>query len=135
MLIFFILFLLSVIFSSLTTIPFALAVLGVSAVVFRRSWVFFAAFFLGLMMDLFQLRFPGQTALFFVIFVFFLFLYKRKFETRTLAFIFIATFSGSFIYLKIFDGSYLLFQSASASFLAIFFFRALTKFNKLNHEL
>lgn len=123
MLIIFILFFLSIILSSFTTIPILISLLVVCAVVFRKSWVFFAAFLLGLIIDLFQLRLLGQTALFFVIFVFLLFLYERKFETRTLAFVFIATFSGSIIYLLTFGYSNVLIQSLASSLLAALTFK------------
>ena len=125
MLIIFILFFLFVILNSFTTIPFPLAILGVSAVIFRKSWVFFTAFFLGLIIDLFQLRFPGQTALFFVIFVFFLFLYKRKFETRTLTFVFFATFLGGLIYLLIFGYNNVLVQSLINAVAGVLLFKFL----------
>lgn len=125
MLIIFILFFLSIILSSFTTIPFSLAVLGVSAVVFRKSWVFFAAFFLGLIIDLFQLRFLGQTAVFFVIFIFLLFLYKRKFETQTLTFVFFSTFLGSLIYLLIFGYNNVLIQSGINAIIGVSFFKLL----------
>lgn len=125
MLIIFILFCLSIILSSFATIPFSLAVLVVSAVIFRKSWVFFAAFLLGLIIDLFQLRFLGQTALFFVIFVFLVFLYERKFETQTLAFVFFATFSGSLIYLLIFGYNNVLIQSIINAIIGVLFFKLL----------
>lgn len=125
MLIIFILFFLSIVAISLTTIPFPLAVLGVSAVIFRKSWVFFAAFLLGLIIDLFQLRFLGQTALFFVIFVFLLFLYRRKFETQTLTFVFFATFLGSFSYLWLFGYQMVFLQAFVNGLISIIFFRVM----------
>ena len=126
MLLFFVLFFLFLIATSgITTIPSSVAFLAVSTVVFKKSWVFFVALGLGLLLDLVNLRPLGYTGLIFAIFVLVIWLYERKFETRTLTFIFIATFLGSLVYLKIFGHNQILVQSIASSLIAILLFKIL----------
>lgn len=127
MLLIFILFFLFLIFlSTLTTIPLSISILVVCSVIFRKSWVFFVAFFLGLFLDLILIRPLGYTGLIFAVFVFFVFLYERKFETQTLTFVFISSFLGSLIYLMIFKYDNILIQSFVSSLLAILLFKMLS---------
>ena len=121
--IFILFFLLTILLSSITTIPFSIALLVVGTVVFRKSWIFFAAFFLGLFLDLSLLRPLGQTGLMFTLFIFTISLYERKFEAQTLTFVFFAAFLGSLIYLKIFGGNYILLQALISSLFAILLFK------------
>ena len=118
----FILFFLLIIISSLTTIPLSIAVLSVITVLFEKSWVFFAAFLLGLFLDLFGLRPLAQTSLFFVLFVFIIWLYERKFETQTLTFVFFSSFLGSLIYLIVFRYNNILFQAFVSALFAVLVF-------------
>ena len=138
MLLFFVLFslLLIIAFGAITTIPFSVSLLVVSAVIFKKSWVFFAALAIGLLLDLVNLRPLGYTSLVFVIFVFLVRLYERKFETQTFAFIFIATFLGSLVYLKIFEYNQILLQSLVSSFLGILLFKIIqnSKFKMQNYK-
>ena len=117
--------LITIILSGITTIPFSIGLLAVSAVMFKKSWVFFAALGLGLFLDLISIRHWGYTGLIFVIFVFLIRLYERKFETQTATFVFIATFLGSLIYLRIFDYQQVFLQSLINSLFAILFFKLL----------
>ena len=125
LLIFILFFLLTVILSGITTIPFAVALLVVATVVFKKSWVFFAAFLLGLLLDLALIRPLGYTSLIFTIFVFLIRLYERKFETQTMTFVFIAAFLGSLIYLMIFGYANVLIQSLVSALISIVFFRVM----------
>ena len=118
-------FLLIIVLNSLTTIPFSIAAIAVSTVLFKKSWVFFAAFILGLFLDLFLLRPLAQTSLFFVLFVFIIWLYERKFETQTFAFVFAATFLESLIYLMIFGYQMIFLQAFINALLAVLFFKFL----------
>lgn len=134
MLLFFVLFfLLIVILSAITTIPLAIALLVVATVVFKKSWVLFAALGIGLFLDLFLLRPLAQTSLFFVIFVFVIWLYERKFETQTLTFVFISTFLGSLIYMIVFGYNNVLLQSLVSALLGILLLKTLnSKFKVQN---
>ncbi len=123
---FFTLLFLAIIFlSGITTIPFSIGLLTVSAVVFRKSWVFLAAFGLGLFLDLILIRPLGYTSLILTIFVFLIRLYERKFETQTLTFVFFATFIGSLAYLNIFHYDNILLQSFVSALSAILLFKFL----------
>lgn len=120
----FILFLiLSVLLTTLTTTPFFIAVLVACTVIFRKPWVFFAAFLGGLVLDLFFLRHLGQTPIILTLFIFVISLYERKFETQTLSFVFISSFLGSFIYLMIFGYNNVLVQSLVSALVAVLLFK------------
>lgn len=120
-----ILILLIIIASVITTIPLSIALLAVTAVLFKKSRVFFLAFGLGLFADLISLRPLGYSSLIFTIFVFLVRLYERKFETQTVPFVFISTFLGSLIYLKLFNYQQIFLQSLINSFFTILFFKLL----------
>lgn len=121
----FILFISVLILSGITTIPFAIALLAAARVLSKKSWVFFAAFLLGLFLDLMLVRPLGYTSLMFAVLVFVIGLYERKFETQTLTFVFISTFLGSIIYLIIFEYNNILLQAFANSLLAILLFKFL----------
>ena len=123
--IFILFFLFIVLSSSLTTIPLSIAALVVSTVLFKKSWVFFAAFLLGLMLGLYSLRPLGYTSLIFTVLVFIIRLYERKFETQTATFVFLATFLGSTIYLWIFGYQMIFLQAFVNALMAILFFKFL----------
>lgn len=123
MLILSLLMLFSMFLSGITTIPFFLGLLVVATVVFKKSWVFFLALILGLFLDLVMVRSLGQTGLFLILFTFLLFLYERKFETRTFPFVFISTFLGSMTYLMIFGYQNVVLQSLANSLLAVLLFK------------
>jgi len=114
--------------SGITTVPFSVGLLVVSSVVFRKSWVFFLAFGLGLFLDLIAIRPLGYTSLVLTIFVFLIRLYERKFETQTTAFVFILSFLGSLIYLKVFDYQQIFLQSLINSLLTVLFFQLSKKY-------
>lgn len=122
----FILFFLIIIFlTGITTIPLFVPMLVVCSVVFKKSWIFFVALGLGLFLDLILIRSLGHTGLVFIIFVFLVRLYERKFETQTFTFVFLATFLGSLAYLSIFHYNNVLVQSFISALLAILFFKFL----------
>jgi len=117
--------LLTIAVSGITAIPFSIGLLAVTTVLFKKSWVFFLAFGLGLFLDLIMLRPLGCTSLIFAAFVFLIRLYERKFETQTTIFVFISSFLGSLIYLEVFDYQQILLQSLTNSLFAILFFKLL----------
>ena len=129
LLLFIIFFLLTMLLSALTTIPFFVAIIVVFTVIFKKPWIFFIAFLLGLFLDLFLLRPLGQTSLVFSIFILIITLYERKFEAQTLTFVFISSFLGSLIYLMIFDYQSIFFQSFINSLLAVLVFRLVKNLN------
>jgi hypothetical protein len=114
---------LTIIISGITTIPFSVGLLVLSAVIFRKSWVFFLALGLGLFLDLIMMRILGYSSLILTILVFLVFLYERKFEIQTAAFVFISTFLGSLLYLKIFDFQQIFLQSLINALFTVIFFK------------
>ncbi len=72
--------------------------------------VFYLAIISGLILDLITLRPLGTTAIFYVLFLFLLFLYERKYETSTLPFILVAVFVGVISYSVIFNIAHLVLQ-------------------------
>ena len=125
LLIFSLLFLVSLTFSGITTIPLSIPLLIVCSVIFRRPSIFFIAFALGLLLDLFLLRPLGQTGLFFIFAILTVFLYERKFETQTLTFVFISSFLGSLIYLIVFGYDGVLIQSFVNAIIGVLLFKFL----------
>ncbi|MDP3726861.1 MAG: hypothetical protein Q8Q96_00930 [bacterium] len=135
MVIFWLLLFLAVFSEVLTTLPLAFILLVVFYALKRETWLFIAAFFAGILLDLILVRTIGTSSLFFVIFLFVEEIYGRKFETQTLPFVLLAAFIGSIFYLLIFHfmilGQTLIFQqSIVTSMLALGVFKLL-KYLKL----
>lgn len=87
-----------------------------------KTWIFFLAFFMGIILDLMLFRFLGATSLFLTTFLFLIFLYEKKFEIYTLPFVLIVSFVGSALYLMIFGYNYVLQQAIVSSLTAVLLF-------------
>jgi hypothetical protein len=109
--------------SGITTIPFSIGLLTLITVLFRKSWVFFLALGLGLYLDLIAIRPLGSSSLVMTIFVFTLFLYEKKFETKTTIFVFLSTFLGSILYLWLFEYKIIFLQALINAFFEVLIFR------------
>ena len=116
--------------SSVTTLPLVFLALLCLAVLTRKEWVFVIAFIVGVLLDAFSFRALGQSSLYFIIYIFLVFLYERKFEISTKYFIFIASFLGSFGFLIIFSYNNLVLQSLVSSIIAVSVFSILSRFHK-----
>ncbi|MEK7450935.1 MAG: hypothetical protein AAB662_03310 [Patescibacteria group bacterium] len=88
----------------------------------RKTWIFFLAFFGGIILDLMLFRFLGATSLFLAAFIFLIFLYENKFEIYTLPFVLIVSFVGSALYLVIFGYNYIFQQAIVSSIIAVLLF-------------
>lgn len=124
------LFLASIVFGALTTLPLVVIVLLCLTVIFKRPWIFALAFFAGLFLDLYFVRVFGESSVFFLIFIFLLFLYERKFEIQTVPFVIFAAFLGSLAYLLIFDNNYAFEQAVVSSIIAVSLFKGLVIFKE-----
>lgn len=127
-----VIFLLSIFLeSSVTTIPLFFLVLLSFFVLERKEWIFFLAFLGGIFLDMLSFRSIGITSAFFVLFLFLVFLYERKFETATVYFIFASSLLGSILFLGLFynTGS-LILESIISSLLGVLIFVILSKFVK-----
>jgi hypothetical protein len=120
-----ILTLLVIFFSGISTIPFAVGLLVICAVLFKKPWVFFLAFGLGLYLDLITVNVLGTMGLVLTVIVFLVRLYERKFEIKTATFVFIATFLGSVFYLWIFDYPMVFLQALVGTLLTVLVFKLL----------
>lgn len=115
--------LLIIVISGITTIPFSIGLMAIFAVLLKRSWIFFLALGLGLFLDSIALRPLGYASLVLTIFILILFLYERKFETRTAAFVFISSFFGSTFYLMIFGYQTVFLQAFINALFTVLAFR------------
>lgn len=89
--------------TSLTTIPLVLTMLICLTVIYKQNFVFIFAFIFGLLLDLILFNQIGMSSILFVIFLFLILMYQRKFEIKTASFVLVSSFLGSFIYLWIFS--------------------------------
>lgn len=84
--------------SVIVTVPLTVIFLLLLAVLKRESWIFAVAFFAGMLLDILTIRPIGQTSIFFILFVFLVFLYERKYEIASTPFIICITIIGSACY-------------------------------------
>lgn len=125
-------FLLSLILeASVTTLPLVFLTLLCLTVIIRKEWVFALALFAGIILDAVSFRILGQSGIYFVISIFLVILYERKFETATKSFIFISSFLGSFGYLLLFSyGNLIILQAISSAIIGALIFSFLGKFKE-----
>ncbi len=116
--------------SSITTLPLVFLTLLCLAVLTSKEWIFVVAFIAGVLLDALSFRTLGQSSLYFILYIFLVFLYERKFEISTKYFIFIASFLGSFGFLIIFSYNNLVLQSLMSSIIGVLIFSILSRFHK-----
>lgn len=97
--------------TSITTLPLIVGLFVLIAVFFKNALVFFLAFFIGFLFDILTLRTVGVSSIFLVAVVFFILLYRNKFEIETSAFIFIASFLSCFFFLLFLGAGFVLIQA------------------------
>jgi cell shape-determining protein MreD len=103
---------------SITTLPLTLVCLLCLTIIKRDDKVFIAAFIAGLFLDIFALRQVGGTSIFFLLFVFLLLLYQRKYEIYSTPFVLVATFMGSALFLFTFGYGNVLGQAVLSTLIA-----------------
>ncbi len=89
--------------STVTTLPLVLIFLGVYYIVTKNQAVFLLGFLRGVLLDISRLQTIGQSSIIFICFIFVLFLYQRKFETASLQFVVVSSFFGSLVFLLLSD--------------------------------
>lgn len=97
--------------SFVTSVPLTIPIIIFSAVFIRTNIVFFLAFFSGFFLDLLTLNLLGVSSLFFVILVFIIYLYQRKFEIDNAIFVSFISFVASLIYLFLMGSNYAVLSS------------------------
>lgn len=102
------LFLAIILEGSFFSFPFVFLFLFFLSLRYNKSWIFTLAFVCGILLDAITLRNIGSTSIFFLVFLFAVFQYGRKFEIESVAFTVISSFLGSFVYLSLFGDSFVL---------------------------
>ena len=116
---------------SLTTVPLVFLLLLCLTVVLQEEWLFIAAFFCGLLLDLMSFRTLGTSSIFLTTFLFLALLYQSKFEITTGYFVTIASFLGSLLFLLLVGYTHLIIiQAIASSVIAIIMFEILKKITK-----
>lgn len=100
-------------------LPLSLVFLLILYVYKKPGYIFAAAFFVGMLHDIFLFQPLGRTSLFLLFFLFLVVSYERKFELLTLPFIVFSSFLGSLLFLLLFQGKLLILQSLIATSVAV----------------
>lgn len=116
--------------SSVTSLPLVLITILIGAVTLKKNEMFLLAFLGGLFLDMFTLKSLGISSLFFVLYVFLIYLYRRKFEIENLGFVIVFSFFGSFIYLVISGTGLAIFESVIAMLISAISFYVFQITNK-----
>lgn len=119
----FILFVFSIFFEgALSAVPLVLVCLICLTISMRSSLLFLLAFVAGIMLDAFALRPLGGTSIFFLIVVFLILLYQRKYELNSYPFVFIASFVSSLLFLILFGYDSIFLRSLESTVIALTLF-------------
>lgn len=110
---------------SVISLPLVLVFLLCLAIWKRDGIAFPIAFAAGLLLDILVVRTIGMSSLFFVVFVFLIFLYQRKYEINSYPFVAFAAFFGSIVFLLIFGYRGWFWQSLISSLIASILFMIL----------
>lgn len=117
--------------SVFTTIPLTFILLLNLLVSVKKEWVFILAFVCGLLLDVFKMRDLGTTTFFIIAVLFIVSMYEKKFETRSIYFVSIISFSGSLLFLSIFHHISIL-QSTFSTLISIAMFLIINKVKDKN---
>lgn len=109
---------LSLLEGSVTVFPLVLIGLLIVWIMRQESWVFILAFCVGMLLDIFLLQTPGMSSLYFVLTIFSIFLYERKYGVQTVPFVFFASFFSCLFYLLWQNASHAFFQAIFAGIVA-----------------
>ena len=107
---------------SLTSLPLVLLSLLLFRVIMKGNNGFLLAFLAGIILDVFLLRPLGQTSVYFLVVLFIIGMYEKKFEVNSLPFLALATFVTAYLYLIIFPAPASIIQAVSITFLAGFLY-------------
>src|SRR3989304_7549681 len=117
--------------TTLTTLPLVLLTLFCLTIIYKNNSIFIFAFTFGLLLDIITFKTPGFSSFFFVISLFLILIYQRKFEITTNYFVLISSFLGSIGYMLLFSYTDLIIAQAIASaIIGLTIFKLLPKINK-----
>ena len=118
---------------TVTSLPLVFLCLLCLTILLRDSWLFLVAFLAGIFLDTFALRPLGESSIFFLIVVFLILLYQRKYEINTYPFVLIASFVGSLIFLIIFAYNAAVILASVSAIIAILLFMLIRIVNSISH--
>lgn len=107
---------------TVTTLPLVLLFLLALGIARQDEAVFILAVLAGILLDILALRPVGITGIFYVVFLFLMLLYDRKYEIHSLPFMAVSSFLGSFVYLLLFVRQEIFLQSVISVFLGVIIF-------------
>jgi len=108
--------------ASITTIPFIVVILLFLAVFYQKAWVFFLGLIAGILFDSLSFRPLGESSMFFLVFLYLVFLYRRKFEIDTLPFFIIANTIASICFLILLGADFIPLQTVVIIFFTLCLF-------------
>lgn len=115
---------------TLTSLPLVIMLLLIIGTQMRSNDVFFVGFFSGLLLDVLLVRPLGETSVYFLVVLFLLFLYDRKYEVSSPLFVTLVTFIASSIYVLIFPVPGSFFQIVVVTLMAFLGYSALQMITK-----
>ncbi len=119
--------------ASFITLPITFISLLFIAVMTQKEEVFALAFFSGIFLDILTFHPIGLSSVYFLLFLLTVFLYRSKFEIKTLGFFALFGFIGSLGYLLINGSDYILPVSVAATLLGLISFQTFKFYsNKLS---
>lgn len=105
-----------------TLLPLSFMVLLVWSIESENITPLLLAFLSGIILDVSLLNDLGQSSLYFLIILLLVFLYERKFEVKSIQFVFFASFFSTFFNFLIFRSTFSLLESFFCSVLTVFLF-------------
>lgn len=117
-----------------TTLPLLLILLLIFSVTTRSLWIFLWAIVFGFLFDLMTVGSFAKTSIFLVFFLTIVMLYERKFEAKTVPFIFFAAFFGSFCFLLFYGYGYAFSEALASSLIAVLLFLPISRLQKKRLE-
>lgn len=115
--------------SSILMLPLVLLIILLFGVLYKQTWIFLAAFLLGIFLDILTFGRIGESSIFFLSVMGIVFLYERKFEIQSIPFISIFSFISTLIYGCIFASSFFFWQAIVMAILGGGMFYVLSIFN------
>ena len=115
--------------TSAFSMPFLIIGLIAATVVFKNYISFLFALVFGIMLDVLTFKTIGISAFLFIILVFIIFSYQKKFEITTNYFVIFASFLAGLIFSFIFGLNHIIFQSIVSVVLGVIAFQFLKKIN------
>lgn len=94
----FMLFLLTLLEGMSINLPLLLVGLILTTVLLKSEWVFVVGVILGFFLDALSFQLLGASSIFFVILLFIIFSYEKKFEIQSIPFVGAVTFASALIY-------------------------------------